>query len=139
MSPIIKDLSDILVLYRDVVEKPSIHHAHHISALRSAVENAPANVLKGYKTFIKKKCAKTDDLSPQAALCMLFDGHPCGTGSPNGDDLSLIGNPGKLLETEDLEFIALDEIKDSIDNRSPSPDKMGGGLFSMGRKKGYET
>lgn len=98
------------------------------------------NVLKNYKTFIKKK-TKTGDMSPHEVLCSVFDGHPCGIGGIYGGRAHNSGStPEVMLETEHLEFAALDDIKDSVDNRAPSPLEKGkGGLFSLGRKKGYEA
>jgi hypothetical protein len=127
---------------KDMIEKPAVHHAHHLSTLRSAVDNSPMIVLKTYKTFIKKKCAANPGMTPHEALCSIFSGHPCGDHSLGGDS-AVNSSPAvadSSLELEDLEFAGLDEIKDNLDNRSPSPDKgVGSGFFSMGRKKGYEA
>ena len=128
------------VCFRDMLENSSVHHAHHLSTIRSAVSNSPMNVLKEYKTFMKKKIHVNPALSLDDAVCKIFEGSENGAeGSEDPTATSGKASSESPLQTENLEFIALDEIKESVDNRSPSPEKVSSGFSLFNRKKGYES
>ena len=114
--------------YRDLIEKPNVHHAMHLATLRSAVEKDPLRIVKAYKSFAKA-------------------GHPWQAQSKqvespvkrNSQKDSSSSDRG--ARSENIEFSSLDNMKDTAPATSNAEEETGGGgVFSVfARKRNYES